>query len=208
MKRYFSTKKIVTVAIFIALTTAATLAIKIPSPATEGYVNVGDTVVMFSAVLFGPVEGFIIGGVGSCLSDLISGYPHWILPTFIIKGIEGFVIGLLFRLLKKVKLNRYISSAIVSIIGGGLMVAGYFFASWIMKGSAAVAATSVPGNCMQWLFSVILSEVLLVAVERTGILKKTQLDNNFAEVGEIDIKDKKNSHTTEKADKGDLKGKE
>ncbi len=181
MKKYFSTKKIVTIALFIALTTAATLAIKIPSPATEGYVNVGDTVVMFSAVLFGPVEGFIIGGVGSCLSDLISGYPHWILPTFIIKGIEGFVIGLLFWLLRKVKLNKYISSAIVSVIGGGLMVAGYFFASWIMKGSAAVAATSVPGNCMQWLFSVILSEVLLVAVDKTGILKKTQLDNNFAD---------------------------
>lgn len=180
MKKYFSTKNIVTIAIFIALTTAATIVVKIPMLATEGYVNVGDTVVMFSAVLFGPVPGFLIGGIGSCLADLISGYPHWILPTFIIKGVEGFLVGILFLLFKKTRINRYISSVIVSVIGGGVMVAGYFVASWIMKGSAAVAFTSVPGNCMQWLFSVILSTLLIVAVEKTGILRKTKIENNFS----------------------------
>ncbi len=201
MKTRFSTKKLVTIAVLTALTTVATFAIKIPTIATEGYVNVGDTVVMFAAITLGPVAGFITGGLGSCLSDLISGYPHWILPTFIIKGIEGLLVALIFRLFKKTKLNEYVSAGISAIIGAVVMIAGYFVASTIMKGSVAVALTGVPGNCLQGLFSVVLSEVLLVAAKKTKITEKLEFD--FGSDGDKDKKSEENRQKSEEKSIGD-----
>lgn len=201
MKTKFSTKKLVATAVLTALTTATTFAIKIPTIATEGYVNVGDAVVMFASITLGPAVGFIAGGLGSCLSDLISGYPHWILPTFIIKGIEGLLVALIFRLFKKTKLNEYVSAGISAAIGAVVMVAGYFAASAIMKGSVAVALTGVPGNCLQGLFGVILSEVLLVAAKKTKITEKLQSD--FGSDGNKDKKTEKEGVKSEENKAGD-----
>lgn len=201
MKTKFSTKKLVTIAVLTALTTVATFAIKIPTIATEGYVNVGDTVVMFAAITLGPIAGFIAGGLGSCLADLISGYPHWILPTFIIKGIEGLLVALIFRLFKKTKLNEYVSAGISAVIGAVVMVAGYFVASTIMKGSAAVALTGVPGNCLQGLFSVILSEVLLVAAKKTKITDKLEFD--FGSGKDKNEKAEENGEKSDEKSEGD-----
>lgn len=201
MKTKFSTKKLVTIAVLTALTTAATFAIKIPTIATEGYVNVGDAVVMFAAITLGPIAGFIAGGLGSCLADLVSGYPHWILPTFIIKGIEGLVVALIFRLFKKTKLNEYISAGISAAIGAIVMVAGYFAASAVMKGSAAVALTGVAGNCLQGLFSVILSEVLLVAANKTKITEKLEFDFGYG--GDKNKKAEDNGEKSEEKSVGD-----
>ena len=47
-----------------------------------------------------------------------------------------------------------------------VMVVGYFFASWIMKGSAAVAWTSVPGNAVQGAIGVALALFLLATTAR------------------------------------------
>lgn len=201
MKTKFSTKKLVTIAVLTALTTVATFAIKIPTIATEGYVNVGDTVVMFAAITLGPIAGFIAGGLGSCLADLISGYPHWILPTFIIKGIEGLLVALIFRLFKKTKLNEYVSAGISAVIGAVVMVAGYFVASAIMKGSVAVALTGVPGNCLQGLFSVILSEVLLIAAKKTKITDKLEFD--FGSGSDKNEKAEENGEKSEEKSVGD-----
>ena len=201
MKTRFSTKKLVTIAVLAALTTVATFAIKIPTIATEGYVNVGDTVVMFAAITLGPIAGFIAGGLGSCLADLISGYPHWILPTFIIKGIEGLLVALIFGLFKKTKLNEYVSAGISAVIGAIVMIAGYFVASAIMKGSAAVALTGVPGNCLQGLFSVILSEVLLAAAKKTRITEKLEFD--FGSGGDKNKKAEENGEKSEEKSVGE-----
>ena len=158
-----STKSIAVYAITTALVMVATYAIKFPTPATNGYANLGDAFVMFSGVVFGPIVGFFVGGAGSALADLAGGYAHWILPTFFIKGFEGALAGGLFWLLKRTKLNRFISAGISSVASAIIMVAGYFIASTIMKGSAQVALTSVPANCVQGSVGVAVNVLLLVA---------------------------------------------
>ncbi len=57
-----STKKLTMIAMFMALTTVATMVIQIPIPATKGYLNVGDTVVIASALLMGKMAGGLVGG--------------------------------------------------------------------------------------------------------------------------------------------------
>ena len=156
-------KTIVVYALMSALVTVTTFAIRIPMPATDGYLNLGDAIVLFCGVVFGPLAGLIAGGIGSALADLIAGYAHWILPTFLIKGAEGALAGAIFLLLRKKNGHRFLFAAIATVPSAILMVVGYFFASWIMKGSAAVAWTSVPGNAVQGAVGVALCFALLAA---------------------------------------------
>lgn len=172
-------KTIAVYALMSALVTVATFAIRIPMVATDGYLNIGDGIVLFTGVAFGPAAGFIAGGIGSALADLISGYAHWILPTLLIKGLEGALAGVLFFLLKKLRLNRFLSAGISAIPSVILMVAGYFFASWIMKGSAAVAFTSVPGNAIQGGIGIVLALLLLFSTSRIKSFSELVGKNQF-----------------------------
>lgn len=79
-------------AVFAALVFVATMIIRIPIPATQGYFNVGDSMVYASALLFGPLVGGLAGGIGAGLADII-GYPIFAPGTFIIKLIEGALVG-------------------------------------------------------------------------------------------------------------------
>ena len=159
-------KTIVVYALMSALVMVATFAIRIPMPATDGYLNIGDGIVLFTGIAFGPLAGFIAGGLGSALADLIGGYAHWMLPTFLIKGLEGALAGGIFLLLKKVRLQRFLSAGIASLPSVLVMIAGYFFAGWALKGSAAVSLTEVPFNAAQGGVGVCLAFLLLLATFR------------------------------------------
>lgn len=159
-------KSIAIYALMSALVMVATFVVRIPMVATDGYLNLGDGVLLYCGVAFGPVAGLIAGGIGSALADMIAGYAHWILPTFLIKGFEGALAGMLFWALGKGNKNRFLSASISSVPAALVMVVGYFFASWIMKGSAAVAWTSVPGNAVQGAIGVALALFLLATTAR------------------------------------------
>ena len=177
-------KSIAVYALMTALVAVATYAIRIPMVATDGYLNLGDTIVLFCGVTFGPLAGLIAGGIGSALADLVAGYAHWILPTFLIKGAEGALAGGLFFLLKKGKLSRFPAAAIASFLSALWMVVGYFFASWIMKGNAAVAWTSVPGNAIQGGVGVVVAILLLLATSRIKNISSLVGKNQFYDVRE------------------------
>ena len=78
-------------ALAIALVCLSTMFLQFPIPL--GYAHLGNCFILISGVFFGPVTGLLAGGIGSALSDLLTGYAQWIIPTLIIKGIMGFVIG-------------------------------------------------------------------------------------------------------------------
>ena len=82
-------------AMLIALVAVATLIIQIPVPGTQEYLHPGDCIIFLSAIFFGKKYGFVAGGLGSALADIISGYAFWAPWTFIIKGLMGFVVGVL-----------------------------------------------------------------------------------------------------------------
>jgi uncharacterized membrane protein len=80
-------------AVFTALVCVVTIIFSIYVPATEGFFNIGESMVFLSALLFGPLVGAFAGGVGSMLADLLLGYPHYAPATLIIKACEGAVVG-------------------------------------------------------------------------------------------------------------------
>lgn len=82
-------------AVFTAFVAAATMVFSVFVAATGGYFNVGETMVYTAALLMGPLVGGFAGGVGSMLADLGLGYPQYAPGTLIIKGLEGFIVGLL-----------------------------------------------------------------------------------------------------------------
>lgn len=82
-------------AVFTALVCAATMMFSIYVPATQGFFNIGESMVFLSALLFGPVTGAFAGGVGSMLADILLGFPHYAPATLIVKSCEGAVVGML-----------------------------------------------------------------------------------------------------------------
>jgi uncharacterized membrane protein len=76
--------------------------------------------VMLSGLLFGDNVGGFAGGVGSALSDILLGYGYFAPLTLCIKGIEGYVTGLIGN-------SRRQSFRVAGVAAGAIaMLTGYF----------------------------------------------------------------------------------
>ncbi len=157
-------------ALFIALVTVATMVIRVPTFATQGYINVGDTMVFVAAALMGPRTGLLAGGLGSALADLLSGYAQWAPWTLVIKGLEGLIVALVAHAAYRRK--GVLSAAVIPtmVVAALWMVFGYWVAGGVMKGFAA-SATEIPGNLIQGIGSVILATPLLAILQKLDLTK-------------------------------------
>ena len=157
----FGTREIAISAVMAALVCATTLLIQFPIPATQGFFNVGDAMVMVAAITFGPIVGFFAGGFGSSLADLIGGWYVWIPFTLVIKGLEGFIAGSIMILNEEDKGVR--TKIIAWIVSGSEMVIGYFLVQYYMYGLGA-AMTELPFNILQMIVGGILGIPLSIVI--------------------------------------------
>lgn len=165
MKKVLLRKQVLT-AMFTALICAATCVIQIPTPVTSGYVNVGDCFVLAAGWFLGPWYGLFAGGVGSALADLISGYPHYIPGTFVIKGLMAMAAALLSRKLPA-KLPSRVGRLIGALAAELIMVSGYFLYAWAILGKAVTAAlTSIPSNLLQGTVGIVGGMMLIEVLDR------------------------------------------
>ncbi len=124
-KRRIIILNIAIMGILTALETIMTATVSIPIPATTGYFNVGEGIIYFAAILFGPYIGAFVGGVGAGFADVLGGYAIFAPGTFIAKAAEGFVVGWVFKKLREnnsINNNWKIFSLILGFVVGGLMV--------------------------------------------------------------------------------------
>lgn len=169
MSRYIAMAGIST-----ALVMAATITLQIPVAGANGYFNLGDSIILVTSVLCGPIVGAIAGGLGSMLADIITGYAIYAIPTLIIKGLEGALCGLIADITYK-KLAEKQNKAMIITIGGmtlcGLeMVIGYFFTAWILFG-LEIAVVAIPANLMQGGLSVVVASLALYAFKLHSKIK-------------------------------------
>jgi len=154
-------------ALMIALVCIGTMIIQIPMPSTNGYVNIGDSMIFVTSIVFGPVSGMIAGGIGSSLADILSGYSQWAIFTLIIKGLEGYIVGAIVR-----KSATKGKSMIASIIGSIIMISGYYLAGGILEGSFIVSLHSIPGNVVQGIASILIGVPLAISLSKIPYFKK------------------------------------
>lgn len=159
-------KKQVQTAMFTALICVATMVIRIDTPATGGYVNLGDCFVLAASWFLGPWYGMFAGGVGSALADLFSGYPHYIPGTLVIKGLMALVAYLPVKFLRG-KAFGWVSHLIGAIGAELVMVGGYFLYAWAILGKGLTAAlTSVPENLLQGAVGMVGGMMLIEVLTR------------------------------------------
>ena len=121
-KKGIGAKEVATGGLFAACVTAATL-LSIPLPGFRLYFTMGEGFIYTIALLKGPFYGAAAGGIGASLADLILGYPLWAPFTLVIKGVEGFLVGVLRK-------KRLVALA----AGMCVMIAGYTTLAGILYG--------------------------------------------------------------------------
>ncbi len=189
MNRNFLLRYIVYIAVFTALVFVATIAIAIPMPTGVGaYINFGDIVIFLSSALLGPIGGAISGALGAGFADLVYA-PIFVPLTIIVKGIEGFLTGLIVILLRKVfkqeKIKDYVSYVIAFIIGAILMVGLYYIGTGLMLGiinegnytsGFATALLNLPNDLIQGSVSIAGGYVLTIALRKIRYIKNISLE--------------------------------
>ena len=159
--------KIVLTALFAALTYVATSIIRIPTLGTNGYVNIGDTIVLLSAWLIGGVYGGLAAGIGSALADLLAGYGTYVPGTFVIKFAMAIVAYLIFVALKKANVNKVVGYIVGGVVAELIMVFGYFLYESTLLGYGLAAAGSIPSNFIQAGTCLVLGYAAIAVLEGT-----------------------------------------
>lgn len=141
----FNVRKLTYGGLMTALVFVATAIIpQIPIPFTEGYVHTGDSMIFVASILLGWKYGVIAGGVGSAMADLFLGYSHWALPTLIIKGIMGAIVGLMAQEIRDNKVKTF-RSIIAYIIGIGWIGLSLYLKATLNNISSNIEKSEIAG---------------------------------------------------------------
>ena len=159
-------RKLVLSALMAALVYVATSIIQIPSP-VNGYVNLGDVMVLVSGWILGPAYGFFAGGVGSAMADLINGYMTYVPGTLLIKGCMSLVAWVVVTKTNGSFVMRVISGVLAEII----MVFGYFAFESTLLGYGLAAAASIPANAVQGVIGLVIGLALYGVLDKSGVTK-------------------------------------
>ena len=141
--------------LFAALIFVATYLLKIILPI--GYIHLGDGMILAGATLLGPTV-WISAAIGSALADIMLGFSAYALPTFLIKGLVGFLAGVLLK-----RFPHFRGAMIVFVIVELIMVAGYFVTEGFMYGLAGAFPQLLP-NLLQGASGVLIGSMLYPAV--------------------------------------------
>lgn len=159
MAQKFNTRQLAILAVIIALNVVLSYIVKIPVPATNGFVNLVEAGIFIAALLGGARQGMVVGGLSGLLLDLLAGYPQWMVFSLIIHGVEGLIVGY-FGYQKKT-----ISQIIGLILGSLIMIIGYLLAGAFLYNWAAGFA-SIIGNVAQSVMGLVVALLLIPIFKR------------------------------------------
>lgn len=170
---------LVLTALFAALICVATMLVRIPVPATGGYANLGDGVLLIGAFLMHPVCAAAAAGIGSMLADMLAGYMQFAIGTLVIKMGMAYIAASIFQKISRAQQGK---REFYGMVGGALiaevmMIAGYFVFEAVFLGYGMGAAGSILGNAGQGIVGAvvgcIVAPVLRKNNEVTSLMNKT-----------------------------------
>lgn len=156
-----------------ALVLVGTMLIQIPTP-TKGYIHIGDSMVYLCGVLLGPLLGSLAAALGSLLADVFSGYTIYAPATFVIKGLDAFVVAYIYH--KMVKENTPILKKLtffgISVLAGSIIMVGGYLSYEIILYGFKTALLGVIGNITQAIGGGIVALPLMTGLEKVNFFKK------------------------------------
>ena len=161
------TKKIVMTSLLAALACVATMVIKIPSP-LQGYINLGDCVVLVCGWVLSPVYGFLAAAIGSALADVLSGYLVYAPATFLIKGCMAFLAFYGVKLFRK-RFGNLFSKIVSGVAAELVMILGYFVFEGLLYGFAP-SLVNIPANGVQGVAGVLIGVLLIKVFEKSNVI--------------------------------------
>lgn len=167
--------KMILTALMIALTFVAGSVIKIPT--LNGFIQIGDCMVLLGAVLLGKRRGALSGAIGMCFVDITAGYLIWAPFTFVIKGLMAYVVGIILEKKDNIDYKTYV---IAFIIGGFINVIGYFMGNAIIGGviignakgilqSIIYASANIMGDTIQSIIGIIIALILAPSINKAKL---------------------------------------
>jgi uncharacterized membrane protein len=159
-------KRLVLAALLTALTCVCTMVIQIPIPATGGYLNLGDSMVLLCAWYIGGVYGVAAAGIGSMLADIFSGYAYFAPGTLAVKALMALAAWLIFR-----KIGSHKGQYLGALAAACIMVGGYLFYESVCLGYGPGAIGSVPANLVQGFTGALCGVCLSHIMEKNVFLR-------------------------------------
>ncbi|MBN1875254.1 MAG: ECF transporter S component [Anaerolineae bacterium] len=159
MSRPVDVRRITLTALMAALIFVLTRTVQIATPA-QGYIHLGDAGIVFAALAFGPGVAAVAGGLGTALADITSGYMQWALFSFLVHGIQGWIVGAIIN--REANTGKMILAAVLSAL---IVIGGYFVAGMILVGIGGAVSELLP-NMIQGISGGLVGVPLYLAVRR------------------------------------------
>lgn len=160
------------VSLFAALVCVATFMFKVPSVVTNGYVHLGDGFIFIAVILLGGKKGAYAGSIGAALADLLGGYSHYAVPTFIIKGVMALIMA---YVINKMNNNSKLGWIMGAVAGSVWQIAAYYLVGSLMVGSFVSTIMDIPGNAVQSAVGILVAVVFSAAFKNTSIGKNIEV---------------------------------
>lgn len=123
-----SVKDLVISGLLIALVFVSTYFIQFHLPISlnsGGLVHLGNVTLFSIAIVFGKKKGAIAGAFGMGLFDIVAGWTLWAPCTFVVRGVQGYIIGRIANSRNKHG-NSMVLNIVAVLISSVWMLAGYF----------------------------------------------------------------------------------
>lgn len=162
-----TTGSIVITALFAALIFLVTAyVLHIPTPATGGYIHLGDAFVYLAAAMLPTPFAVAAAGIGEGLSDLLTGSAAYALPTLLIKSAMALCFSS--------RGNRIVTKRnVVACVAAGLIcIGGYYLTEAVLYRSFATPLVEIPANLVQASASAVVFLLLGKAFDRLGVRNK------------------------------------
>ena len=172
-KNFKSTKIYVLTALFAALIFLVTAYIlHIPTPATGGYIHLGDAFLYLAASILPTPLAIVAGGIGEAFSDFMTGSAVYVIPTLIIKSL----MVLCFTSAKDKIISKRNMAATAA--AGVICVSGYYITQVILYSSFVTPLVEIPANLVQTGSSAVIYLLLGNAFDRLNVKKQIAIFNN------------------------------
>ena len=135
----------------------------IPTPATGGYIHLGDAFAYLAASVLPTPYAIAAAGIGEALSDALTGSVVYAVPTLLIKS----AMALCFTSAGAKILNR--RNAVATAAAGLICIGGYYLTEVVFLHSFVSPLAEIPANAVQAAASAAVYLLLGRALDRAKL---------------------------------------